>query len=129
MEDTKSWFKRYEDTLNKECKFSSGDRVLVSQEVIDEMAYLPEVHEALKNGTRLGTVGMRTQSLYNGGKEPLYVVVLDDCGLKNVQYNESELSLETPVELSALDKAILLAEANLLSLKDARAKLWTRLTK
>lgn len=124
-----TWWARHNAELDEECKFSSGDRVIISEEIIDQMEFLPDVHAALENGTRIGVVRSRTKSRYNGDKEPRYEVILDDCKLGNVQYNESELTLETPVELTALDTAILHAEENLKRLKEARSRIVGRLTK
>lgn len=127
-ESLTSWYARHNADLDEECKFSRGDRVLVTVENIEDLDYLPPVAEALRTGTRIGIVRARIKSLYNGGVEPRYEVVLDDCPSLNVQYGEAELSLVDSVEVVALDKAIAEAEENVTNLKKIRDRIATRIT-
>jgi hypothetical protein len=128
-EDVMTWWARHNAELDAECKYSAGDRVIISEEVIDQMEFLPDVHAALVNGTRIGSIGNRTKSRYNGDKEPRYEVILDDCPMGNVQYSESELSLAYPIEVVTLDIAIRNAEENLERLRSARHKIVERFNK
>lgn len=129
MVDLKAWWQHHNEELDKECKFSAGDRVTVTKDILEQMEYLPDVHAALRDGTGLGVIRNRTESRFNGGVEPRYEVILDDCKMGNVEYSESELTLEAPVELVALDNAIAVAESNLNALKIARNRIVMRLNK
>jgi hypothetical protein len=126
--ELQAWYARHNADLDAECKFSRGDRVLVTVENIEDLDYLPAIAEALRTGTRIGTVHTRIKSLYNGGVEPRYEVLLDDCPSPNVQYGEAELSLVDSVEVVALDKAIAEAEENVTNLKKIRDRIATRIT-
>jgi hypothetical protein len=122
-----TWWERHNAALDAECKFSRGDKVEVSEDIIEELEYLPEVAEALKTGNRIGTVRGRSSSRYNGDKEPTYEVLLDGVAIHNVYYNESELTLVTIRELAELDIQILAAEQHVKNLKDIRNKLAKRI--
>jgi hypothetical protein len=123
-----TWWERHNAILDAECKFSRGDKVQVSEDIIEELEYLPEVAQALKVGTRIGTVHARIQSLYNGGEEPRYEVLLDDVAIHNVQYNESELTLVEAKEIVELDNEIRVAEQHLATLKGIRDRLAKRIS-
>lgn len=129
MNDTMTWYVQHMAELDLECAFSEGDKVLIDESVIVSLDYLPDVAEALRSGTRIGTITNRIKSRYNGDVEPRYVVILDNCRVGNVQYVESELSLVDSVEVVELDAAIAEAEAHVASLKKIRDRISKRIKK